>query len=175
MSQEEFPLETFLDTVVRLMDTVNYKDDIYTHAQRTSNLQYTYSKTAQHFAQPHVQDILRVPPKHMAAAVQTIARMVVYAWGRISKELMADLSIHYTYCLLLDDSMEEPGPSMQSWYEDLLAGRPQRSGWWRLVNDFMPNMLRHYGGYCKLNLVRSTVDCKSKCLNEERNLFTDAE
>lgn len=112
---DEFPIETFLDTVVQLMDTVSYKDNIYTSTERTSNLRYAYSKTATHFAQPHVQEILRkVSPKHLSAAIQTIIRMVVYSWVRISRELMADLSIHFTYCLLLDDSIEEPGLTIES-------------------------------------------------------------
>lgn len=164
MASDTFPLDYYLGTLVRILDTVNYNDENYTHDERVANLKYAYSKAAKHFAQPHVQETLNVSPKRLAAALQTIVGMVVYAWVNVSQELMADLSIHYTYTLLLDDSKDKPAPTMQSWYQDLLRGREQQHGWWRLVNDHFPKLLNHYGPYCQMNLVRSTVDCKCTLL-----------
>nr|UWK20185.1 trichodiene synthase [Trichoderma crystalligenum] len=167
--EEEFPRATYLETMVRLLDTVSYNDENFTDEERTECLKYAYGKAAEHFAQPHVQETLKVPPKRMAAALKTIVGMCVYSWCRVSKEVMADLSIHYTYTLLLDDSREEPAGTMATWYEDLLNARPQSHGWWRLVNDFIPNVLRHYGGYCQMNMVRSTIDFFQGCWIEQHN------
>lgn len=158
--EQQFPRATYLETLVRLLDTVRYNDENFTDEERASYLKYAYSKAAEHFSQPHVQETLKVPPKRMTAALKTIVGMVVYSWSHVSKELMADLTIFYTYTLLLDDSIEQPAGSMVDWYGDLLNARPQAHGWWRLVNDFIPNVLRHYGGYCQINMVRSTIDCK---------------
>ena len=86
--------------------------------------------------------------------------MVVYGWVKVSKELMADLSIHYTYTLILDDSEDDPYTNMLTYYDDLQSGREQKHPWWKLVNDHFPNVLRHFGPFCSLNLIRSTLDCK---------------
>jgi trichodiene synthase len=158
--QQQFPLDYYLDTLVRLLDVVEYEDRNYTHDERISSLRYAYAKAADHFSQPHVVNTLKVPPKMLAAALKTIVGMVCFAWVKVSPQLQADLSIHYTYTLLLDDSREEPAPSMANWYGDLLQGNEQKHGWWRLVNDEFPNLLEHYGGYCQMNLVRSTIDCE---------------
>ncbi|KAL5093615.1 Trichodiene synthase [Trichoderma cf. simile WF8] len=168
-SNQQFPWATYLETLVRLLDTVRYNDENFTDDERASYLKYAYSKAAEHFAQPHVQETLKVPPKRMAAGLKTIVRLVVYSWSHVSKELMADLTIFYTYTLLLDDSIEQPAGSMTNWYGDLLSARPQAHGWWRLVNDFIPNVLRHYGGYCQMNIVRSTIDFFQGCWIEQHN------
>nr|UWK20216.1 trichodiene synthase [Trichoderma stromaticum] len=168
-SKEQFPRTTYLETMVRLLDTVRYNDDNFTNDERVSCLKYAYSKAAEHFAQHHVRETLKIPPKRMAAALKTIVGMVVYCWCCVSKEIMADLSIHYTYTLLLDDTIEKPAGSMATWYGDLLNGKSQAHGWWRLVNDFFPNVLRHYGGYCQINMVRSTIDFFQGCWIEQHN------
>nr|UWK20199.1 trichodiene synthase [Trichoderma psychrophilum] len=167
--EEQFPRVTFLETCVRLLDTVNYNDENFTDEHRVECLKYAYGKAAEHFAQPHVQETLNVPPARMAAALKTIVGMCVYGWCRVSKEVMADLSIHYTYTLLLDDSREDPAGTMATWYDDLLNGRPQAHGWWRLVNDFFPQVLSHYGAYCQMNMVRSTIDFFQGCWIEQHN------
>lgn len=159
-SEEQFPRATYLEAMVRLLDTVSYKDENFSVEERVNCLKYCYAKASEHFAQLHIQKTLKVPPKRLDAALKTIVSMCVYSWCRVSQEVMADLSIHYTYTLLLDDSREEPAEAMVTWYEDLLYAKPQAHGWWRLVNDFIPNVLRHYGGYCQMNIVRSTIDCE---------------
>lgn len=158
--EEQFPQATYLEAMVRLLDIVNYKDENFADEERVECLKYCYAKAAEHFAQPHVQQALKVPLKRLDAALKTIVGMCVYSWCRVSQDVMADLSIHYTYALLLDDSREDPADTMVTWYEDLLNANPQAHGWWRLLNDFIPNVLRHYGGYCQMNIVRSTIDCK---------------
>ena len=160
MTDKAFPIECFLETMVRFLDTINYHDTNYTYEERVNNLHYAYSKTAAHFAQSLQQSTLKVSPKKLQASLQPIVAMVVYSWAKVSREVMADLSIHYTYMLILDDSTDDPDATMESFYNDLLQGRPQAHPWWRLVNDQFPTVLKHYGPYCSLNLVRSTVDCE---------------
>lgn len=160
VSEYDFPYDYYLETLVRFLDVIDYEDTNYTDEQRVENLHYVYIKTAEHFAQPHQQATLKVSPKRLQASLQTIVGMVVYSWAKVSKELMADLSIHYTYTLLLDDSTDDPNLNMRSYYEDLLNGRQQKHPWWQLVNDHFPNVLSHFGPFCSLNLVRSTIDCK---------------
>ncbi|KAK6450105.1 trichodiene synthase [Trichoderma asperellum] len=167
--EEHFPRTTYMEAMVRLLDTMSYNDENFTDAQRVKCLKYCYAKAAEHFAQLHIQEALKVPPKQLDAALKTIVGMCVYSWCRVSQELMADLSIYYTYALLLDDSREEPADTMVTWYGDLLNAKPQAHGWWRLVNDFIPNVLRHYGGYCQMTIVRSTIDFFQGCWIEQHN------
>lgn len=75
-------------------------------------------------------------------------------------ELMAALTIHYTYTLILDDAEDDPTQTMQDFFGDMMAGKEQRHPWWLLVNDHFPEVLKHYGPFCSLNIYRSTVDCK---------------
>nr|UWK20044.1 trichodiene synthase [Trichoderma gamsii] len=168
-NEEQFPRATYLQAMVHLLDTVSYKDENFADEERVSYLKNCYATAAEHFAQPHVQQALKVPPKRLDAALKTIVGMCVYSWCRVSQDVMADLSIHYTYTLLLDDSREEPADTMVTWYEDLLNAKPQAHSWWRLVNDFIPNVLRHYGGYCQMNIVRSTIDFFQGCWIEQHN------
>lgn len=160
MAEKAFPTECYLETIVRFLDTISYNDTNYTHEERVRNLQYAYSKAAEHFAQPVQQRLIKASAKRLQASLQTIVAMVVYSWVRVSPEVMADLSIHYTYMLILDDSKDDPEVKMKTFYKDLLEGRPQQHPWWRMVNDQFPTVLRHYGPFCSLNLVRSTFDCK---------------
>lgn len=157
---ENFPTEYFLNTSVRLLEYIRYRDSNYTREERIENLHYAYNKAAHHFAQPRQQQMLKVDPKRLQASLQTIVGMVVYSWAKVSKECMADLSIHYTYTLVLDDSSDDPHPAMLNYFDDLQAGREQAHPWWALVNEHFPNVLRHFGPFCSLNLIRSTMDCK---------------
>nr|ABG73407.1 trichodiene synthase [Stachybotrys echinatus] len=166
---DEFPTEYFLGTAVRLLENVNYRDSNYTREERIENLHYAYNKAAAHFAQERQQKILKVSPKRLEASLRTIVGMVVYSWVKVSKELMADLSIHYTYTLILDDSQDDPFPTMVTYFDDLQAGREQKHPWWILVNEHFPNVLRHFGPFCSLNLIRSTLDFFEGCWIEQYN------
>ncbi|KAI9149657.1 Trichodiene synthase [Paramyrothecium foliicola] len=166
---DEFPTEYFLGTAVRLLENVKYRDSNYTREERIENLSYAYNKAAAHFAQERQQRILKVNPKRLEASLRTIVGMVVYSWVKVSKELMADLSIHYTYTLILDDSEDDPHNNMLTFFDDLQAGREQKHPWWMLVNEHFPNVLRHFGPFCSLNLIRSTLDFFEGCWIEQYN------
>ncbi|KAM0794083.1 Trichodiene synthase [Usnea florida] len=139
---------------------MNYHDTSYTYDERVNNLHYAYSKTAAHFAQPLQQSTLKVSPKRLQASLQTIVAMVVYSWAKVSPEM-----------LILDDSSDDPNATMKSFHNDLLQGRSQAHPWWRLVNSQLPNVLKHYGPFCSLNLVRSTVDFFQGCWIEQYNFL----
>lgn len=158
---QEFPVDNFLGAAVRLLEYIEYQDSNYSREERIENLRYAYEKAAHHFAQERQQTLLKADPKRLQASLQTIVGMVVYSWTKVSKELMADLSIHYTYTLVLDDSRDDPHPQMLTYFDDLQSGREQKHPWWILVNEHFPNVLRHFGPFCSLNLIRSTLDCRS--------------
>lgn len=173
MSQKPFPTETFVATVVQLMDTIQHNDVNYTHDERVGRLSYAYKKAASYFAQPHVREMLQVKPKKLQAALQTITGMVVYCWVNASPELCAALTIHYTYTMILDDSEDDPYSSMRDFFGDMVNGRQQKHPWWKLVNDHFPDVLKHYGPFCSLNIYRSTVDCESPFMMIANVALTD--
>lgn len=160
VSNEAFPLEHYLEVMVRLLDAVRYQDVNHTQAERRDRMHYVYTKTAEHFSSPLLQKMIQAKPRVLQAAINSIVPMVVYCWAKVTIEQMVDLSIQFTYALLLDDSANERGAGMESFFVDLIDNRPQRNAWWRLFNNQFPVLLRHYGPFCSLSLFRSALDCK---------------
>jgi trichodiene synthase len=160
MADRQFPAESYIQVLTQFLDIINYNDTNYTPEQRIHILHYAYTKAAAHFAQPLQQTHIKASEKRLQASLQTIVAMVVYSWAKASPEVLADLSILYTYMLVLDDSKDDPEAAMETWCEDLLAGRPQKHPWWQMVNGELPTVLSHYGPFCALNMVRSITDCK---------------
>lgn len=171
MSDGVFPTHTYQNAVLRFLDTISYNDTNFTREERIKALHYAYTATAKHFAQPVQQQLIQASPRRLQASIQTIVAMVVYSWAKAPPAVMADLSIHYTYMLILDDSKDDPDLSMRAFYEDLLAGKTQQHPWWRMVNEQFPTVLKHYGPFCSLNMVRSTVDCKSPLSPQTFQIF----
>ena len=157
---EAFPTDAYLDAAVRFLDVMRYNDDNYTAQERARTLHFVYQSTAKHFARPAQQQLINVEPEKLQAWVQSIVALVVCAWPHLEFEAMVDLGIYYIYTVLLDDTDDEPSSMMWTWYEDLVTGQAQRHPWWQMVNKQLPDLLRHYGPYCKLNIVRSNIDCK---------------
>lgn len=155
-----FPTDYYFNCVARLLDTIQYNDTNYTPEERLAKLHYVYTKTAKHFARHDRQKHIKVSPSNLQPLLQAMVTMVVYSWATAAEMVMVDLSIHYTYMLILDDSHDEdPTESMKSLYNTMLASLPQEHPWWQMVNSHFPQVLRHYGPYCGLNIVRSTTDC----------------
>lgn len=155
-----FPLDHYLEVMVRLLEAVRYQDVNHTNDKRRDMMHYVYTKTAEHFSSPSLQRTIQAEPSVLQAAINTIVPMVVYCWAKVTIEQMADLSIQFTLFLLLDDSMDDRNDSMESFFLDLVENRTQRNAWWRLFNDRFPALLRHYGPFCSLSLFRSSLDCK---------------
>ena len=158
--QETFPVDHYLEVMVRLLDAVQYREVNHTQAERRDTLHYVYTKTAEHFSSRSLQSLIQAEPSVLQAAINTIVPMVVYCWAKVTTEQMADLSIQFTLLLLLDDSTDDRGASMESFFQDLVENRTQRNAWWRLFNERFPVLLRHYGPFCSLALFRSSLDCK---------------
>lgn len=161
MLDKEFPVNYFISTMVRLLDTIQHNDENYTHDERVQNLHYVYKEAVNHFTQPCVRYTLTVQPKKLQAGLETVTAMVVYSWAKASPELMAALVIHYTYALILDDGKDNPYPKMETFFNDMAEGKPQKHPWLRLVNEHFPSVLNRYGPFCALDIYRSTLDCMS--------------
>lgn len=163
MNNSDFPLDGYIDMLVRFFDVVKYQDNNYTRSQRAKVLQYVYSETAKHFAQPQHQDTLKINPRKLERGIRTVVVMSVFCWPEASPEVVAALSIHWAYTIMLDDVTNDPQPEMAMFFEDLVLGRQQKHPWLRLIIDNLPKLLKHYGSFCAFNIVRSTLDCK--CLH----------
>ncbi|KAG0154643.1 hypothetical protein PDIDSM_02860 [Penicillium digitatum] len=160
MTRQAFPFEDYLNSVVRFLDTMEYYDTNYTAEERVSKLHYVYTNTAKHLAHYDRQKQIKMSPNNLQALIQVTVAMVVYGWATVSENVMVDLSIHFTYVLILDNSTDDnPAKSLESFHNTMLAGLPQEHPWWQMVNNHFPLVLRHYGPYCGLTLIRSTADC----------------
>lgn len=128
---EPFPSQHYLEVMVRLLDAVRYQDVNHTQEERREILHYVYTKTAEHFSSPSLQKTIETKPSVLQTAINTIVPMVVYCWAKVTIEQMVDLSIQFTFMLLLDDSLaDDRGAGMESFFEDLVDNRPQRNAWW---------------------------------------------
>ena len=169
MENPPFPYEHFLSSLVRFLDAIKYEDKNYSHDERVKTLQYVYSETAKHFAQPTEQDVLQVNPKRLASVMRTTTRVSVYCWVKVSPQVMADVSIYFVYVVLLDDSNVDPAPDMESFFQDLLEGKQQKHPFWRLMNGHFSKFLQRYGSFCALAILRSTFDYFQACWIETHN------
>ena len=161
MDDQTFSTDYYIGALVEFLDSIKYDDKNYDdRSERVKDLQYAYSITAAHFAQPIQQETSSVRPEILEAGIRVCVNMVVNAWPKVSPQVKADLSIHYTYTILIDDSKHDPHQEMRHFVDDLVHGRPQKHFWWRLMNDHLPKLLNHYGGFCAFNIFRGTCDCK---------------
>ena len=160
MKHQAFPFDTYVNGLTQVLDTIKHRDNNYDRHERVNNLRYVYSKATEHFAQPLQQDTLQIDSKTLEAFLQTVTVMIVYCWAKVSPEIMAVVAIHFTYGIILDDSINDPHSTMALFFQDLTHGRQQNDPWWRLMIDHLPRVLSHYGSFCMFNIIRSTFDCK---------------
>lgn len=159
--EEAFPFNPFVEAVVRFLDAVKYQDDNSERAERVALLKQTHSGAAEHFAQQVQQGNVPIDVAKIDAGLSTCVNLVVCCYPKVAPDVRVDIAIYYTYCLLLDDDSSDPESEMTSFFGDLVRGREQKNWWWRQMNDHLSNsFLRHYGGFCALNIVRGTFDCK---------------
>lgn len=86
--------------------------------------------------------------------------MVVYSYPKLPLDVRSDLCIYHTYTVILDDGEEEADGKMLNFCNDLVLGREQKHPWWRAVNQHLPQLLKHYGPFCSMNIFRSNLDCE---------------
>ncbi|KAK8092386.1 uncharacterized protein PG998_014871 [Apiospora kogelbergensis] len=163
MDNDNFPI-VLVDAVTRFLDTIKYDDRNYKRDERICNLHHVYTNAAAYFAQPAQQQLIQArntSPNSLQASLQTISAMIVSSWVHVDQDVMVDLTIHFTVIAMLDDdTTDQPAKTMGTFYEDLVQGNPQRHLWWQILNDHLPVLLRHYGPYCGLNIVRCTTNCE---------------
>lgn len=158
-NQNGFPIDCYLSSIVRILDTINYNDQNFTAQERKDKLHYAYTKAAKHFAQPEQQRCF-IDKKRVQAAVETCSRCVVYSYPNFSNEVAADLTTIFAYVTILDDDFDNPSESMKNFFNNMQAGKPQENVWWRLINEqALPALLAHYDSYCAFNIYRSHLDC----------------
>lgn len=171
-----FPHEKYLSALVKFLDTIHYHDAIryhnanYSRSERQETLHHVYSKTAEHFMQPTQARELNIHPRRMTVILRTAVQIVVFAWVGLPTQVMVDICICFGYIIILDDKEDDPAPDMDSFAQDLLHGRQQRSTFWRLMNEHLSaNLLPHYGSFCNLAIIRSILDYFHGCWIETHN------
>ncbi|KAJ5922880.1 hypothetical protein N7516_010583 [Penicillium verrucosum] len=98
--------------------------------------------------------------------------MVVYSWSTAPEKVMVDLSIHYTYMLILGDSHDDdPTESMKAFYNTIMASLPQEHPWWQMVNNHLPQVLWHYGPYSGMNTISPTTNFLQGCWIAHHNIM----
>lgn len=162
LNVQSFPLETYLAVQVRFLDAIQYRDTSRAREDRLAILRDVYSKTAQHFSRPEQNETLKnVSDRRLEAIMRTSVQVSVHCWIKLTPEELTALSIYWVYIAILDDSDDNPHDGMSSFFTDLVDGKPQQHGFWRDMNGHLPNLLVHYGPFCSLNIIRSTLDCWS--------------
>ena len=163
-STDRFSFDQYLPALTRYLDTVEYCGNKFPRADRLATLRHVYSKTADYFAQVPQTTALRVHPKKLAVTMRTSVHLVVLCWVTLPIQVMIDLSIYWVYIILLDDCGEDPRADMETFAQDLLHGQPQKGTFWRLMNDHLSSrFLPHYGSFCSLAILRSTLDYFQGC------------
>lgn len=167
MDSNDFPLDVYINSLVRYLDAIEYNDVNYSHAQRVETLRYVYAETASYFAQPEQQEIMRAKPAKLSVAMRTSTQVVVYCWTKVSLEVMVAISIYFVHIVLLDDTTDNPATGMTTFSEDLIYGNKQKHPFWTLMNAHLTKFVRYYGGYCALSIMRSTLDYFQGCWVEQ--------
>lgn len=172
MEDKALPTECYLEALVSFLDAIKYDEFENERIEYIETLRYTYSEAAKHFAQPLVQESLNVSPEKLEAGLRTCVLLLAGAWPKVSPQVRVDITIQYTYIVLMDDSRYDPHQDMGSFYDDLVHGRPQKNPWWRLMNDCLPKLLSHYGSFCAFSVLRSTYDFVQGCWIEQHNVHS---
>lgn len=155
-----FPFDDYLAILVRLLETVQYSNANNDSQTRLQNLRYAYSEAVKHFSQPQHHVTSNVEPKLLQAILEMSATFSVFCYDKVSPQIMASLTIYLVYTIYMDDRSEaDPLQEMAILCEDLLDGKQRKHPWWRLLNDHLTQILKHYGSFCSLTIIRSTIDC----------------
>jgi trichodiene synthase len=163
MASPQFPIESFVGSLVEFLDTIKYEDSNFDRQERLALLQHVYARTAAHFAQPHQQKSIDVKPAKLEAVMRTSVQVTVYCWTQVTREVMTAISIYFVYIVLLDDSSNNPFPQMDNFFRDFFSGAPQRHPFWNLMNGHLVDFISHYGSFCSFAILRSTFDYFQGC------------
>jgi trichodiene synthase len=88
--------------------------------------------------------------------------MTVFGWENLPRDVIVPLNIYFTYVILEDDPGDDPflGHShlMDSFTLDLLRGKGQLHPRFRSLFRFFPDLLRCYGRFSQLTMLKSTLE-----------------
>lgn len=169
MNGKDFPMDVYVETLVKFLDTIQYDDNNYEDVERLAHLRYVYAETAQHFDQPLQRASITIKPAHLQAAMRTAVLLVVYCWTEVSLEVKAAISIYFVHIVILDDSTINPRTGMATFCNDLIEGKRQKHPFWVLMNAHLVKFLTHYEGFCALAIMRSTFDYFQGCWLEQHD------
>ncbi|PHH69606.1 hypothetical protein CDD80_6616 [Ophiocordyceps camponoti-rufipedis] len=154
----------YISSLRQYLDTIQYHDTNYSREERLAALQHIYSETIKHL--PLLPP--GIPPKTLQHVIQTSTQIVVCCWSKLPPPIMVDLSIYFVLLILLDDDgFESSGHESWDAAGDLLAGGQKRNVFWAAMAPHLGNFVRHYGGFCGLAILRSTLDFYTGCWVEK--------
>jgi len=164
---DDSTFHVFISALNRYLDTIQYDDTIYDHETRVAYLRHVYAETAKYFDQPEQKAAIGAQPARFKAIMRTSAQVVVYCWSKCSLDVMVAVSVYFVHIVLLDDSTSNPSPLMSTFGNDLIKGEKQKHPFWSLMNVHLSEFLSHYGGFCSLAILRSTLDYFQGCWVEQ--------
>lgn len=171
MAVPNFPTAHFCRSIVRFLDIIEYDDSNLTREERIVGLREVHSKTAEYFAQPLPRETLKdVHPARIATVCRTISSLVVYCWPYVPRDVQVDITIWQSVINVLDDEVsEDPSAHTATLLTDMLAGRPPSHPFWKLMQEHLPRLLAHFGSFCGLNIMRSTIEYFEGCWIEQHS------
>ena len=155
-----FPFDDYLASLVHLLETAQYSNSNNDSQARLQILRYVYSEAVKHFSQPQHHVTSNAKPKLLQAILEASTTFSVFCYDKLSPQNMVSLTIFTAYTIYIDDLREaDPLQEVAFLCEDLLDGKQRKHLYWGLLNDYLPQVLKDYGSFCSLNIIRSTIDC----------------
>lgn len=156
----EISAERYVDLIVEFLEEVKYSDLENPSSETEENLRHLFRETMTHFEPPRVRGASI--NRQLTSIVRTITRMTAFGWGNLPRDVMVPLNIYFTYVILEDDPGGDPflGNSglMESFVDDFLCGREQLHPRFRSLFAFFPELLRCYGQFSQITMVKSTLE-----------------
>ncbi|MBP2406181.1 hypothetical protein [Streptomyces syringium] len=151
----------YVDLVVEFLEAVEYGEPEGSVDERVETLRYVYRGTMEYFTRPDVQDI-PVDRELLEIYVRTITRMTVLGWENLSRDTLLPLTIHFLHTVIEDDLEVNPFLAnthpADNFIHELVGGGDQVHPVHRSIFASFPDLLRHYGKFAQLALLRYTLD-----------------
>ncbi|GAU70666.1 phytoene synthase [Streptomyces sp. NBRC 110611] len=157
----DVPAERYLDMVVEFLEEIEYGEPEGSVDERAETLRFIFHGTIQYFSQSHMQGI-SLDHQQLMSIVRTITRMTVFGWGNLPRNVMLLLNIYYSHAIMEDDPEGDPflkdSNLMDPFVCDLVCGNELMHPRYRAIFRFLPDLLRHYGKFSQLTMLKSTLE-----------------
>lgn len=161
----EISAERYVDVLVGSLERVGYGEPEVLREGRAKTLCHVFRATMEYFARPDVRAAV-VHRGKLRDTARSITRMTVFGWENLPLDAMVPLNIYFTYVALednpkddaADDPFRETSPLMESFVRDLLSGTRQAHPGFGSLFDFLPDLLRCYGTFSQLTMLKSTLE-----------------